>query len=159
MNATADHDLAGRISALAGPEAAGLDVDLVDVEVKGSRGSRVVRLIADAEGGLDVDRIAALSRQVGELLDAEDLVPGRYTLEVSSPGVDRPLRSLRDFRRNLDRDVRVVRNRAAIDRGEKGEVVGRLTEASDDHLRLVVDGDELAVPLADVEHAKVVLPW
>lgn len=157
--ATTEHDLAGRITALAAPQAESLDVELVDVEVRGASGSRVVRLIADAEGGLDVDRIAALSRQVGDLLDAEDVVPGRYTLEVTSPGVDRPLRTPRDFQRNLDRDVRIVRDREAIDRGEKGEVVGRLVEATEDRLRLAVDGDDLVVPFADVDHAKVVLPW
>ena len=157
--ATTEHDLAGRITALAAPEAEGLDVELVEVEVRGASGSRVVRLVADAEGGLDVDRIAALSRQVGDLLDAQDVIDGRYTLEVTSPGVDRPLRSPRDFQRNLGRDVRIVRSREAIDRGEKGEVVGRLAQASEDQLQLAVDGDELVVPLADVDHAKVVLPW
>lgn len=157
--ATTEHDLAGRITELAAQQAEQLDVELVDVEVRGASGSRVVRLIADAEGGLDVDHIAALSRQVGDLLDAEELVAGRYTLEVTSPGVGRPLRTPRDFQRNLDRDVRIVRGREAIDRGEKGEVVGRLVEASEDRLRLAVDGDDLVVPFADVDHAKVVLPW
>lgn len=159
MTAAGESDLAGRITALAAPKALDLDVDLIDVEVKGSRGSRVVRLVADAEDGLDVDRIAALSREVGDALDAEDLIPGRYTLEVTSPGVDRPLRSLRDFDRNLDRDVRIVRTREAIDRGEKGELVGRLTTATEDELTLTVDGTDLVVPLGDVEHGKVVLPW
>lgn len=159
MSTTTDRDLVTRITGIAGPQAEGLGIELVDVEVRGARGSRVVRLIADAEGGLDVDRIAALSRQVGDLLDAEDLVTGKYTLEVTSPGVDRPLRTERDFRRNVDRDVRIVRTREAIDRGEKGEVVGRLAEISGTGLRLVVDGAELLVPMADVEHGKVVLPW
>lgn len=159
MTAAGDDDLTGRVMALAAPKAAGLDVELVDVEVKGSRGSRVVRLVADAEDGLDVDRIAALSREVGDALDAEDLIAGTYTLEVTSPGVDRPLRSARDLRRNVGRDVRVIRTRAAIDRGEKGEVVGTLSAVDDDELTLEVRGDALVVAIDDVDHAKVVLPW
>lgn len=153
-------ELVERVTAIAGPVVAAVDVDLVEVEVRGARGSRVVRVIADADGGLDLDLIAELSRDIGDLLDEEDLVDGRYTLEVSSPGVDRPLRTLRQFRRNVGRDVRLVRTREAIDRGEKGEVTGRLTAADDDGLVLDVDGaGELLVPLADVDHGKVVLPW
>jgi ribosome maturation factor RimP len=154
-----DPDLQARISAIAATHAADLDVDLIDVEVKGARGSRVVRLVADAEDGLDVDRIAALSRRVGDDLEAADVVLGAYTLEVTSPGADRPLRSARDLARNVGRDVRVVRTRAAIDRGEKGEVTGTLIAVDDDAVRLEVGKDDVRVAVADIDHAKVVLPW
>ncbi len=152
-----DDDLAGRIATLATPIADELDVDLVDVEVKGARGSRVVRLVADAEDGLGVDRIASLSRSVGDAID--EMIDGRYTLEVTSPGIDRPLRRPRDFSRNVERRLRLVRTREAIDRGEPGEITGTLTAATDSTLTLDVDGDTHEVPLADVEHGKVVLPW
>lgn len=154
-----DPELERRIRTLASSPADETGVELVDVEVKGARGSRVVRLIADAEDGLDVDRIAELSRRVGELLDADDVIDGAYTLEVTSPGVDRPLRTERDFRRNVERDVRVVRTRDAMDRGEKGEVTGTIVEVRDGTVVLDVDGDELEVPLGDVDHGKIVLPW
>jgi ribosome maturation factor RimP len=153
-------ELVERVTALAGPVVAAAHADLVEVEVRGSRGSRVVRVIADADDGLDLDLIAEFSRDIGDLLEEEDVVDGRYTLEVSSPGVDRPLRTLRQFRRNVGRDVRVVRTREAIDRGEKGEVTGQLTAAAEDGLVLDVERTgELLVPLADVDHGKVVLPW
>jgi ribosome maturation factor RimP len=159
--AAAERDLHGRISALASPHADELGVELVDVEVRGQRGSRVVRLVADADDGLDLDVIAELSRRVGGALDdAPEVIPGAYTLEVTSPGVDRPLTSARQFQRNVGRDVRVVRTRAAIDRGEKGEVTGRLAAAADGQLTLRVDkGRELVVPLEDVDHGRIVLPW
>ena len=154
-------ELAERISALAEPVVAGADVELVDVEVKGARGSQVVRIVADADDGLDLDLIAELSRDIGALLDDEDVVESKYTLEVSSPGVDRPLRGARQFRRNVGRDVRLVRTREAMDRGEKGEVTGTLTAVGDEGLTLDRGGrdGELQVPLADVDHGKVVLPW
>ncbi len=152
-------DLPARIRALATPVVAEHDVELVDVEIRGQRGSRVVRLIADAEKGIDIDQIAVISRAVGAVLDSEDVVAGRYTLEVTSPGLDRPLRSPWQFHRNVGRDVRVVRTREAIERGEKGEVTGTLVAADDDGLRLEVDGEPLTVPLTDVDHGKVVLPW
>lgn len=155
-----DTELEERITALVDDVVDGAGAELVEVEVKGQKGSRVVRLYADADGGLDLDHIAAISRQVGDLLEERDVVAGRYVLEVSSPGVDRPLHSPTQFRRNEGRDVRVVRTREAIDRGEKGEVVGRLLAVGDDALQLRVGkGTELSVPLDDVDHGRVVLPF
>jgi len=152
-------EIATRVRALAAPVIADRGVELVEIEVRGAHGSRVVRIVGDAEDGLDLDLIADLSREVGDLLDEDDLVGGRYTLEVSSPGVDRPLRTPINFRRNVGRDVRVVRNREAIDRGEKGELTGTLDAVDDHALRLTVGKDTVTVPHADVDHGKVVLPW
>lgn len=152
--------MAQRITALAAPVVDDHAVELVEVEVRGARGSRVVRVVADADEGLDLDLVAELSRAIGDRLDEDDTVDGRYTLEVSSPGVDRPLRTTRQLARNVGRDLRVVRTRDAIDRGEKGEVVARLEALDDDELVLQPErGDQLRVPLADVDHARVVLPW
>ena len=153
---TSGDDLPGRLVALAEPVAAEQGIDLVDVEVKGPRNRRVVRLVADAEGGLDIDRIAELSRAVGDAID--DVVPGTYTLEVTSPGTDRPLRRLRDFQRNVGRDVRIQRTQAAA-ADAPGEVTGTVRSASDDVVVLEVQGDEVVVPIADVDHGKVQLPW
>ena len=158
MPATND-EIATRVSALAGPVVDDHGVELVEVEVRGAHGSRVVRLVADAEDGLDLELIADLSREMGDLLDDDDLVGGRYTLEVSSPGVDRPLRTPTNFRRNVGRELRLVRTRDAIDRGEKGELTGTLDAVDDDALTLTVGGDTVTVPHSDVDHAKVVLPW
>lgn len=153
---TTGDDLPGRLAALAEPVAAAQGVDLIDVEVKGPRNRRVVRLVADADGGLDIDRIATLSREVGDAID--DLVPGTYTLEVTSPGTDRPLRRLRDFERNIGREVRVQRTQAAA-ADAPGEVTGVVVAAEADQVHLDVDGDAVVLDIADVDHAKVVLPW
>jgi len=151
--------IAERVSALAVPVVAAHDIELVDIEVRGQHGSRVVRVVADAQDGLDLDLIAGLSRELGDLLDDDDLVDGRYTLEVSSPGVDRPLRTPTNFRRNVGREVRVHRTRDAMDRGEKGEFTGTLDAADDDGITLTVGKDTVTVPHADIDHGKVVLPW
>ncbi|GGI06520.1 ribosome maturation factor RimP [Egicoccus halophilus] len=156
MATTDEARLPERVRELASPLADDLDVELVDVEVKGSGTRRLVRLVADAEGGLDVDVIAALSRRVGSALDERDLIPSSYTLEVTSPGVDRPLRRPRDFARNVGREVRLVREQDAP--GDR-EVTGTVVVADDSSVTLEVDGDEVVVPLADIDHGKVVLPW
>lgn len=153
-------DLPGRVAALAGPVADAQEVELVDVEVKGQGSRRLVRVVADADGGLDVDRIASLSRAVGDVLDAEDVIPGGYTLEVTTPGADRPMRSPRDFRRNVGREVRIVRTKEAAQAPDvKGEVRGTLVAVDDDGVTVDVSGDTQVVPLGEIDHGKVVLPW
>ena len=149
-------DLPGRIAVLAEPLAAAAGIDLVDVEVKGPRGRQVVRLVADADGGLDIDRIAQLSREVGDVID--DVVPGAYTLEVTSPGTDRPLRRSRDFARNVGREVRVQRTAEAA-ANAPGEVVGVVVDVTDTAIVLDVGDDRVTIDHADIDHGKVVLPW
>jgi ribosome maturation factor RimP len=151
-----DGQLPAVIHDLVAPLAAELDVELLDVEVKGQRGRRLVRLVADAEGGLDIDVIATLSRRAGDALDEADVVAGAYTLEVSSPGADRPLRVARDFVRNVGRDVRVLRSE-----GTEGphELTGRVVAATDEGVTLELDDAEVTVPYEQIDHGKVVLPW
>jgi ribosome maturation factor RimP len=156
MARISDAELPARIHEIAAPLAADLGLELEEVDVRGQRGSRKVRLVAYADDGLDVDRIARLSRTVGEALDEQDVVAGSYTLEVSSPGADRPLRRPRDFVRNAGREVRVTHRG---DGDETRETVGVVERADEDELRLRVDGADVAIPFGDVEHGKVVLPW
>ena len=152
-------EIATRVRALATPVVDDRGVELVEVEVRGAHGSRVVRIVGDSDDGLDLELIADLSREIGDRLDEDDFIGAKYTLEVSSPGVDRPLRTPANFRRNVGREMRVVRNRDAIDRGEKGELTGTLDAVDDHGLTLTVGSDTVTVPHDDVDHGKVVLPW
>jgi ribosome maturation factor RimP len=130
------------------------DVDLVEVEVKGPPNRRMVRVIADAVGGLDIDRIANISRQVGDALDQADAISGSWILEVTSPGVDRPLTHGRDFARQVGRDVRLV-----LADPEADEIVGTVVAATDTTVTLARDGADQTYPIADVDHGRVELPW
>lgn len=156
-----DGQLPDQVADLARSVADRFEVEILDVQVKGQPGRRVVRLTADAreldaDANLDIDTIADLSRQLGDALDEQDLIPGAYTLEVTSPGADRPLRTPRDFARNVGREVRVIRSR---DDERPGELTGTLAGASDDAITLEVDGAEVEVRYGDLDHGKVVLPW
>ena len=161
MAPTDDATLPAQVRALVEPLAAALGVEVLDVQVKGSRGRRLVRVTADAAdleaaAGLDVDTIATLSRQLGDALDADDLVPGAYTLEVTSPGADQPLTRPRDFARNRGREVRIAR---LGDDEEAAPVTGTVVAVTDDAVTLAVAAGELDVSLGDIDHAMVVLPW
>ena len=125
-----DKRLAGLIRPVV--TAVGMDLETVRVSVAGRR--RLVRVIVDSDTGVSLDDAALVSRDISAALDASDLmgeVP--YTLEVSSPGVDRPLTEPRHWRRAAGRLVKV---KAA---GE-GSLRGRVTEAGDDGVTLQIDG-------------------
>lgn len=153
---TASDELTRSVTGIVMPVAVARDVEVVEIVVKGAAGSRVVQVIADADGGLDIDVIASISRELGEPLD--ELIDGAYTLEVTSPGADRPLKTVRDFARNVGRDVRVQRTESASAEFG-GEVTGTVTGIDGDTVLLDVDGAEVTIPAADIEFGKVVLPW
>lgn len=126
--------------------AAGLEV--VDVEHTGA----TLRVTVDRPGGIDLDSVSDASRRVSDLLDRHDMVPGRYTLEVSSPGIERSLRTPEHFRRFVGTPV-TVRTRPTVE-GER-RVDGVLESAGDEGI--VVGGRSLSY--ADIERARTRFEW
>ncbi len=100
-------DVVTRVTELAGPLAASLGVELVEVEYRQEGGRMVLRLFIDREGGVTLDDCAAVSRELAEVLDVEDFIHCRYSLEVSSPGLDRPLKKPADYERFTGRPVKI----------------------------------------------------
>jgi ribosome maturation factor RimP len=133
---------------LTGPmDSLGLDLEAVDLTSAGKR--RVLRVAIDKDGGVTMDDIADASREVSRLLDDTDLMGQQaYTLEVSSPGVDRPLTLPRHWRRNAGRLVKVT-----LTEGEP--LVGRITTTDEDGAVLDVEGTERRVTFTEVKKAKV----
>ena len=145
-----------RVRELAAPLADARSLDLVDVEVKGSGSSRLVRITVDRKGGVDLAACQDLSRDLSALLDREDPIEGRYALEVTSPGTDHPLRDRAAFDRVEGRSVLVHR------RGETDvpiQVRGTVARAEEDAVLLDVDGEPVRVPYAEIVTAKQTLPW
>jgi ribosome maturation factor RimP len=125
----------------------GLDLEAVDLTSAGKR--RILRVAIDKDGGVTMDDIADATREVSRVLDDTDLM-GRqaYTLEVSSPGVDRPLTLPRHWRRNSGRLVKVT-----FAEGEP--LTGRITETDDEGAVVAVEGTERRLEYAEVKKAKV----
>jgi ribosome maturation factor RimP len=96
-----------RVRAVAERVATSRGYELADVEIKRLGGSHLVRLYVDKEGGIGLDDLKSVSDEVSAILDAEDPIPTAYTLEVSSPGLDRPLKTEADYERFLGRLVRI----------------------------------------------------
>jgi ribosome maturation factor RimP len=137
-----------RVRALVEPVVSPLGLEVVDVEHAGA----TLRVSVDRPGGVDLDTISAASEAVSAVLDGADPVPGRYTLEVSSPGVERPLRTPDHFRRAVGTPVS-VRTLPGVE-GER-RVEGLLSEADDE--AVVVAGRRLAY--GDIERARTVFEW
>lgn len=113
-------------------------MELVDVECKRGPSRWMVRIYIDKEGGVTLDDCAMISGEAGDLLDVHETLPGPYTLEISSPGLDRPLVTDRDFMRC---EGRAVRLRLAEEVGGKKHFKGRLLEFRDEGVekKLVLD--------------------
>lgn len=124
-------------------------VDLEDLQVAQQGRRRIVRVVVDADGGVDIDRCADISRALSrEFDDSGAMGEAPYTLEVSSRGVSRPLTEPRHWRRNEGRLVKVTPY-------DGDPVVGRIVSSNDDQVRLDVDGIGRDLPFADIRRAKV----
>ncbi len=142
-------DITDRLTAvLAAPvEALGLDLEAVDLSKAGKRS--VLRVAVDKDGGVDMDDIAEATKAVSGVLDDSDLMGnGAFTLEVSSPGVDRPLTLPRHWRRNETRLVKV-------DLIEGDPVTGRIVATDEAGATLDVEGTEQVIAYATVTRAKI----
>ena len=125
----------------------GLDVEAVELTQAGKR--RMLRIAVDQDGGVTMDDIADATREVSRVLDVSDAMGSQpYTLEVTSPGTDRPLTLPRHWRRNRSRLVKVSL-------ADGGSLTGRVTDADERRAVLDVDGTPHEVAYGDVCKAKV----
>jgi ribosome maturation factor RimP len=144
----ADLSVTERVHELVEPLLAAHDVEVVDVEQLGA----TLRVTVDRPGGIDLDAVSEATLVVSDALDRHDPIPGRYTLEVSSPGLERPLRTPDHFQRFVGTDV-AVKTKADVE-GDR-RVEGKLESADD--VGFVVAGRHLSY--GDVDKARTVFVW
>ena len=125
---------------------AGFELEQVHVQQAGR--NQVVKVVVDSDKGIGLDEVADVSRAVSSALDAQDdVLRGAYTLEVTSPGLDRPLTKPRHWRRARLRKVSV--------RTQEDKFLARVGDADDDGVELLVDGQLRRVGYAEIEHAVI----
>jgi ribosome maturation factor RimP len=155
----AHEDLLAVVRRLADRVAADRGCELVDIEMKRSRQGTLVRLFVDKVNGIGLDELQSVSEEVSALLDVEDPIEGTYTLEVSSPGLDRPLTTEADFRRSVGRLVRVTLAQP-LDESQGLQVQGRLKAVEDGALAIERNkGGAVRVPLAQVNEGRLEVEW
>ncbi len=135
-------------------EAVGLE--LVEVTFHVEAGRRILRVTVDREGGVDLDAIAAASERVSRRLDVEGFDPGRYTLEVSSPGLERPLRRPDEFVRRVGERVRIKTTEPV--EGSRSHT-GTLVAASDEAITVSTDDGERTIAHGQIASARTVFDW
>ena len=147
--------VAERVAAVVAPVVDDLGLQLYDIEHQGT----AVRVLVDRAGGVDLDTIARATRQISRALDDADPIEGHYTLEVSSPGLERPLRTVEHFAVAADRDETVaIKTRAGVEGDRRLE--GRITDVDAAGITIrLADGAERGLLYEEIERARTVFAW
>jgi ribosome maturation factor RimP len=149
-------DLQHKIEELAAPFLHPIDAFIVDIQIVPSEQRRVVQLYIDTDTGITIGQCSELSRQLSAALEIQDVVPNSYILEVSSPGLKKPLRLLRQYKKNIGRQFQV---RFKKDDGV-GEILAKLAGVENEHLTFVTDKNEnYTIPFNEIIESIEELPW
>jgi len=131
-------------------------LELFDIQYRREGRGKILRIFIDKQGGVTIGDCTEISRELSTILDVHDIVPGPYTLEVSSPGLDRPLKKPGDFERFKGRRVKI---RTIRDIEERRVFVGRLLDFMNDIASVEVDGRTYLIPYSEVEKANLELDF
>ncbi len=157
MRSERDRLVLERVGAVVGPLAEAEGLELVAVEFQRETAGWILRVYLDKAGGITLDDCQRVSHQLGDLLDVEDLIDHAYTLEVSSPGLDRPLVAEADFLRFAGRQVR-IQTETPVE-GQR-RFRGRLLGIAAGAVQLELEGGrQVAIPHAAIEKARLVVEW
>lgn len=155
---TMKSEIIGKITEIAERVGAREGIEIVEVQLLGAGNNRVLRIFIDKPEGVSHADCETISLQVGTILDVEDVIPGAgYTLEVSSPGVERKLAKPGDFQRFTGKKAKIILREPA---GNSRRVEGTIGGFNDGIIRLELEeGDSLSIPLDQVEKANLKFEW
>jgi ribosome maturation factor RimP len=149
-------EIVDRVSAIADPILSNEGMELVEIEYRRESKGWVLRLYIDKAGGVTLDDCTRISQEVGRSLDVEDFISTPYTLEISSPGLTRPLKKEKDFMKYCNHMVKVntldpIENRRKF----KGKLLG----VSENRIEIEMDGGVFQIPLSNVAKANLEINW
>lgn len=142
-----------KLNQLIAPVVDSLGCEFVGCELSREHGQPLLRVYADHKDGITVDHCASISRQLGAVFDVEDPFSGAYRLEVSSPGLDRPLFTLAHYQRFIGQRVR-LKLRMALD--GRRQLKGVLLTADEESVTVDMDGEHLTTGFANIEKANLI---
>ena len=141
----------GRVRELVEPLLSARQAELVELTCHPQGGRALVRFLVDTPQGIRLDELSALNQAIGAILEEHDVIPMPYLLEVSSPGLDRPLKNQADFDRVIGRRLKV---RTAAPINEKWEYSGKLLNVNEEAIVLELNsGEKLKILLSSIAHA------
>lgn len=147
-------EIADRVEALLREPLGGLGYQLLDVEYR-FEGRWVLRLLIDREQGIALEDCSTVSEMAGRILDVEDPVPTKFSLEVSSPGLFRPLKLPRHFRQSIGKMVRLILAPDAMASRKDKVLRCRITDVKGETLLVESEGETLELPLDGIRSAKL----
>lgn len=147
-----------RVWEMAGPLVAEEGMEIIDIELRreGGRRGRTLRLYLDKEGGAKLEDLTRVSRLLSEILDAQPDINEPYTLEVSSPGINRSLKKVEHFARYVGKRVR-VKTREAVE--GRRSFLGLLKEVEQGGIVLLLEGSEFNIPFSSIDKANYEHDW
>ncbi len=149
-----------RVRELVEPITSDLDLDLYDVERRGGTVRITVDTPPGSEAGISLDALSLATRLISRELDHEDPITSQYTLEVTSPGLERTLRTPSHFQREVGKDITVRLAGHAVSDGEARRIDGKLVAADESTATLLTaEGDERVITVADVDKARTIFEW
>lgn len=132
------------------------DIELVDIEYRREKRGWVLRIFIHKEGGVCLDDCENLSEQIGQLIDIKNIIGHPYTLEVSSPGLDRPLKNINDFRRNISKRVNITTYNTISD---KNLLKGKIKDIDFKNDMIAIEEDDsgtvINIPVNNIRLAKL----
>jgi ribosome maturation factor RimP len=146
-------DLKTEIERLVEPLLGAEGFDLIEIKLSRYKRNYRLQIFVDSDHGVTIGECAHLSRLVGTAMDTSDVIQNRYILEISSPGLDRPLHSDRDFKRKIGENMAVD----VIDGDRNRTVKGILTGVEGDMLRLNGEDGEMSIRLSDVQQGRIII--
>jgi ribosome maturation factor RimP len=135
------------------PVVNGMGFDLIEIEHFPNPKHGVLRLYIDKPGGVVIEDCSDVSQQISALIDVEEPISGQFNLEVSSPGLDRPLRRVKDFQRFVGSQVKL---KTIMPLDGQRNFKGRMLSADENSVVIETDTEELSVPMNAIEKARIV---
>ncbi|MEE2708575.1 MAG: ribosome maturation factor RimP [Gemmatimonadota bacterium] len=145
-----------RVRAIVEPVVTDAEMELIDLELVGGRGNYILRVLIDKLSSVTLENCVQINRELSDLLDVEDPIPYRYTLEVSSPGMDRPFKTVRDYERAYGKLVKITTQEPVEGNTEH---IGHLESCLDDQVTIIIDEKPRIIPMDTVAKALRELVW
>jgi len=145
-----------RVRVIAEPILSNEGMELVEIEYRRESKGWVLRLYIDNERGVTLDDCTRISQEIGRNLDVEDFISNAYTLEVSSPGLARPLKKEKDFMKYRNHVIRV---KTFDPIGKRRQFKGKLLGLSENRIEIEIDRDTFQIPLSNVAKANLEIDW
>ena len=150
-------DVDSQIRTIAQEVVSGLGFELVDIELTGNRSQQLIRIFIQKPEGILLSDCVAVSRELGERFDDKNVIENSYRLEISSPGIERPLRKVQDFERYVGHRVRI---RLKSKQEGKRRIVGKIVEVDDNMVRIISkNGQKASFSLADIAKTNLDVDW